>query len=77
MLVFPSVARATALALAPALVLAGASFDRAHAQGKLTASYTISVARLPVGKIAWSVDIGADRFGRAAAAKPPASRASR
>jgi hypothetical protein len=34
----------------------------AQAQSKLTANYTISVARIPVGKIAWSVDIGADAF---------------
>ena len=34
----------------------------AQAQSKLTANYTISVARIPVGKAAWTVDIGEDSY---------------
>ncbi len=36
--------------------------DAAHADGKLTANYTISVARIPVGKTNWTVDVGPDAF---------------
>jgi Protein of unknown function (DUF3108) len=34
----------------------------AQAQGTLTASYTISVARIPVGKLAWSAEISEDSY---------------
>ena len=53
-------ARGTILALGSALVLttAGAALDRAHAQTRLTANYTISIARIPIGKIGWTIDIG-------------------
>jgi hypothetical protein len=54
------VARATIVAGISALALAIAV--PAAAQSKLTANYTISVARIPVGKISWSVDIGTDAF---------------
>jgi hypothetical protein len=45
-----------------ALTVAGTAVDQAHAQAKLTANYTISVARIPVGKITWSTDIGDDTY---------------
>lgn len=54
------VARATIAAGISALALAVAA--PAEAQSAFTANYTISVARIPVGKITWSVDIGADAF---------------
>jgi hypothetical protein len=54
-------ARGCILAGASALAL-GAGADFARAEGKLTASYTISVARIPVGKITWTADIGPDAF---------------
>ena len=59
---FPPLARSAVFALIPVLALAGAGLDRAHAQGKLSVVYTISAARIPVGKITWSADIGADSF---------------
>jgi hypothetical protein len=34
----------------------------AQAQSKLTANYTISVARIPIGKAAWTVDFGEDSY---------------
>ncbi len=56
--------RATLLAAGStlALTVAGAAVDQAQAQGKLTANYTISVARIPVGKITWWTDIGDDSY---------------
>jgi hypothetical protein len=45
-----------------AFTVAGAAVDQAQAQGKLTANYTISVARIPVGKITWSTEIGDDSY---------------
>jgi hypothetical protein len=60
MAMFSPLARGTILALGSALALttAGAPLDRAQAQTKLTANYTISIARIPIGKIGWTVDIG-------------------
>lgn len=58
----PSAARATLIATAAVLTLTGAAIGPAQAQGTLTAGYTISVARIPVGKLAWSADIGADSY---------------
>ena len=58
----PSAARATLIAAGAVLALTGAAIGPAQAQGTLTASYTISVARIPVGKLAWSADIGADSY---------------
>jgi hypothetical protein len=54
----PSAARATLITAGAALALTGTAAGAAQAQGKLTAGYTISVARIPVGKLAWSADIG-------------------
>jgi Protein of unknown function (DUF3108) len=64
MLAFSPVSRHAILALSSALALtvSTAAFDRAQAQTKLTASYTISIARIPIGKIAWSADIGAASY---------------
>ena len=64
MTMFSPTARAALLVAGPtlALTVAGAAVDRAHAQAKLTANYTISVARIPVGKITWSTDIGDDTY---------------
>jgi hypothetical protein len=62
MLAFPAFARTAAFALISAFALAGAGLDRVHAQGRLSASYTISAARIPVGKVVWSADIGAGSF---------------
>src|SRR2546430_1132406 len=45
-----------------ALTVAGAAVDQTQAQGKLTANYTTSVARIPVGKITWSTEIGDDGY---------------
>ena len=45
-----------------AFTVAGAAVDQAQAQGKLAANYTISVARIPVGKITWSTEIGDDSY---------------
>ena len=46
--------------IAAALVIACAG--SAHAQVKLAAQYTISVARIPIGEIKWSLDLGADQY---------------
>jgi hypothetical protein len=62
MLKLPPAARGTLIAAGSALALTGAAIGEAPAQGKLTAGYTISVARIPVGKLAWSADIGADSY---------------
>lgn len=50
--------RCLVLAAALPLVLAPAAADRARAQGTLEASYTISVAHVPIGSVTASVDIG-------------------
>ena len=53
----------TILAGVSAFALAAAAAPgAAYADGKLTANYTITVARIPVGKINWTVDVGADAF---------------
>jgi Protein of unknown function (DUF3108) len=62
MLAFAPLARTAVFALIPAFALTATGLDRAHAQGKLSVAYTISAARIPVGKITWSADIGADSF---------------
>lgn len=51
-----SAIRGTILAGVSALAIAAPA--QAQTQTKLTANYTISVARIPVGKVAWSLDIG-------------------
>jgi hypothetical protein len=67
MLALASVTRSSILALgaAVALTAAGAAFDGAHAQTKLTANYTISIARIPIGKIGWTADIGEASYATA------------
>jgi hypothetical protein len=52
------VARGTTLVLGLLLAAAVPTFDRAQAQTTLTANYTISIARIPIGKIGWTVEIG-------------------
>ena len=52
----------TVLALGSALALTSHRSGGAYAQARLGASYTISVARIPVGKITWSAEIGAEGF---------------
>ncbi len=53
-------------ATAFALIIAGGAFDASHAQGRLDAVYTITMARLSVGKGVWSADIGNDQYMTAA-----------
>ena len=49
----------TILAAGPALALITATVgDRAHAEGNLDASYTISFERIPVGEITATVVFG-------------------
>jgi len=62
MLMFATRATLLAAGSTLALTVAGAALDQAQAQGKLTANYTISVARIPVGKITWWTDIGDDSY---------------
>src|SRR5450755_4498446 len=50
---------------AAAVVLAGGS-PTAFAQGRLDAHYEATLAGIPVGKGAWTVDIGDDQFSAAA-----------
>jgi Protein of unknown function (DUF3108) len=45
--------------LAGASALAVAALAPARAQGQLNISYTISLARIPIGKVTWTADIGA------------------
>ncbi len=51
--------------MALALVVAGTN-DFCHAQGKLDALYTISMARITVGKGAWTADIGTEQYATSA-----------
>jgi Protein of unknown function (DUF3108) len=44
----------------------GVSHDLAHAQGKLDARYTASLAGVPIGRGAWVVDIADDQYTAAA-----------
>jgi hypothetical protein len=55
-----TVIRRAIAGIAAALFVAGAG--SAHAQVKLAAQYTISVARIPIGEIKWSLDLSADRY---------------
>src|SRR5262249_41738739 len=48
----------TTLALGLLLAAAGPAADRARAETRLSANYTISIARIPIGKIGWTVEIG-------------------
>ncbi len=60
--------RHAVLLSAAALVLATADAQngRAHGQGKLDASYSVTLAGLPVGRGSWVIDIGDDHFSAAA-----------
>lgn len=64
----PRTVRRSILSAAPALalIIAGGAVDRSHAQGKLEAVYTISMARIPVGKSTWAADIGDEQYATAA-----------
>jgi hypothetical protein len=53
-------------AAALALEMADAQNGRAHGQGKLDASYSVTLAGLPVGRGSWVIDIGDDHFSAAA-----------
>ena len=51
------------LLAASAVALAGAAVSgTAHAQGKLEARYTASLAGIPLGSGMWVIDIGADQY---------------
>ncbi len=52
--------------LAFALGLVLSSGEDAHAQGKLEARYTATLAGIPIGKGAWIIDIGEDQYRAAA-----------
>jgi hypothetical protein len=54
-----------AVALILVLISAGAR-TAAHAEGKLDARYSVSLAGIPVGKAAWALDIGDDQYTAAA-----------
>jgi hypothetical protein len=53
-------------AAAAFILLAGGGVLPAQAQGRLDAVYTISMARIPVGKGVWSADIGNEQYSTAA-----------
>lgn len=55
------------LALLVAAILLGEGLpSAAHAQGKLDARYTATLAGIPIGRGAWFIDIGRDRYLAAA-----------
>src|ERR1043166_8976030 len=62
------------LPLRPAIVSGVAMFaafigdaqGNLHAQGKLDARYEVSLGGIPLGKGAWTIDVGHDRFTAAA-----------
>lgn len=47
-------------------LLADGGSCRARAQGKLDATYVVTLAGLPIGKGAWSIDVQDDQFGASA-----------
>ena len=49
-----------------AMEVADSRQSRAHAQGKLDASYSVSLGGLPIGHGNWVIDIGDDRFSTSA-----------
>jgi hypothetical protein len=53
-------------AFALALVMLSGAFYPAQAQSKLEAEYTISMARIPVGKGAWTTELGLDQYAAVA-----------
>lgn len=63
----PAVATTYAvLMLIAALLLEGLALSQAHAQGKLDARYTATLAGIPIGKGALAIDIGDKRYTAAA-----------
>src|SRR5258708_23549860 len=63
-------AQTTILAAGSALVLIMATAgDRAHAEGNLDASYTISFARIPVGEITATAIFGQNEYAISARAR--------
>jgi len=54
------------VALVLAMEVADSRQSRAHAQGKLDASYSVSLGGLPIGHGNWVIDIGDDRFSTSA-----------
>jgi len=54
------------LALTLALILAAAVSVSASAQGKLEARYTVTLARIPIGKGSWLIDINDTQYTAAA-----------
>lgn len=56
---------AATLAFAPA----GEAAERGNGQGKFDASYTFSMAGIPIGKASWSAEIGAGSYNAAAAGR--------
>jgi len=54
------------VALVFAMEVADSRQSRAHAQGKLDASYSVSLGGLPIGHGNWVIDIGDDRFSTSA-----------
>ena len=65
MLRFPLAGRRVAAALL-LFISAGAWQDVAHAQGKLDARYTATLAGVPIGRGAWVIDIADDQYTAAA-----------
>src|SRR5262245_41551783 len=61
-LVLKRAAQTTILAAGSALVLITATGDRAHSEGNLDASYTISFARIPVGEITAAAVFGESEY---------------
>ena len=62
MMLHPRSAFAAALAVNAVLVVATAGGDRALAQTRLEASYTITFARIPVGNIVTVLELGASEY---------------
>ena len=54
----PRVGRVTAAALI--VLMLGA--ERGHAQVRLEARYTVTVARIPIGSTTWTAEIGSDQY---------------
>src|SRR3974390_985514 len=57
---------ALAVVLLADSVAFGAGAGDAHAQGKLDARYTVTLAGVPIGKGAWVIDIADDQYTAAA-----------
>jgi Protein of unknown function (DUF3108) len=59
-----SLVRLTGLAGALVLIamLVDAGSRNAHAQGKLDATYTVTLSGVPIGKGSWSIDVSDDQF---------------